>query len=605
MALSGIAASTTGKVAGSIIFKIFERIKNDIGKGLDDIKVLKNVQSLYENYTKLKYVKTLWQIDKAVDLFDFYCDSYILENDVRKKIKKIQDLDPNENILIEGIAGQGKSIFLKYLFVNEIENSDRYFPIYFELRKFEEKVDLKKSIISFLSSVGFSVDDDIILYLFKNFKIIIMMDGYDELKQDLRTSLISQIEDFSTKYDNVKFIVTSRPGCDLVSSPFFRVTKLDYVKNNEHVSIIKKLCDDTGVSDSLIKKINKLPHLKEILCTPIIITLLVITYKASQQIPENLSGFYDSLFDLMLLRHDGSKPGFTRNKKCTINNFEYRQLFESISFLSKESKNYSYDSKQLYDWSTRAIKTNNIKECPEKALDDIINITCLLVKDGEDHRFIHKSVQEYYSASYIKNRPESLGKKFYEKILNDFENNFVKWRQELKFLEEIDTYRFYKFFLLPFLIKHTDIDKKSIIKNKPNFTENFAIKSIGNLSLILNQGNDQMNLVGLQHKGISGSYFLELFDNIVVPKLLRIDIKQISDAMISDISIGKPIEFPFKNGKNQKHREVSLHELITRNICKEIFMDIALSLHDKLFNRCIEITKFVAQQESTEFFDEI
>ena len=36
---------------------------------------------------------------------------------------------------------------------------------------------------------------------------------------------------------------------------------------------------------------------------------------------------------------------------------------------------------------------------PQEYLDDIVKITCLIIRDGEEYRFIHKTVQEYYTSS--------------------------------------------------------------------------------------------------------------------------------------------------------------------------------------------------------------
>ena len=77
----------------------------------------------------VRKVKTIWQIDKAIDLFDFYCDSYVLVEEKRRKVSFISDLGPKENVLIQGIAGQGKSILLRFLCSVELSRGE-YIPVY-------------------------------------------------------------------------------------------------------------------------------------------------------------------------------------------------------------------------------------------------------------------------------------------------------------------------------------------------------------------------------------------------------------------------------------------------------------------------------------------
>jgi hypothetical protein len=83
----------------------------------------------------------------------------------------------------------------------------------------------------------------------------------------------------------------------------------------------------------------------------------------------------------------------------------------------------------------------------QKMLADIIEISCMIVTDGDEARFIHKSVQEYHAALFIKRRPDESAAKFYDAM----HTRSTTWSQELRFLESIDQYRFLKLFHIPSL----------------------------------------------------------------------------------------------------------------------------------------------------------
>lgn len=97
-----------------------------------------------------------------------------------------------------------------------------------------------------------------------------------------------------------------------------------------------------------------------------------------------------------------------------------------------------------------AIASRALEQAPAKAtasdyVVDIVEITCLILKEGDDMRFIHKSVQEHHAAQWIKGRSDDLAEKFYTAMHQRWE----QWSQELRFLAIIDKYRFAKWFFVP------------------------------------------------------------------------------------------------------------------------------------------------------------
>jgi hypothetical protein len=70
----------------------------------------------------------------------------------------------------------------------------------------------------------------------------------------------------------------------------------------------------------------------------------------------------------------------------------------------------------------------------------------LLLEEGVgEMTFLHKSIAEYFAASFIRRLHENAAQKFYEKARGDWD----RWRAILSFLSKIDKYRYYTFFLIP------------------------------------------------------------------------------------------------------------------------------------------------------------
>jgi len=137
-------------------------------------------------------------------------------------------------------------------------------------------------------------------------------------------------------------------------------------------------------------------------------------------------------------------------------------VFEALCILAKKTGQQSFSGKSVYALAQQALQQCALKANPSAYVDDIVKITCLLLRDGEEHRFIHKTVQEYYTASYVQKKPEPWAVEFYGRVLKNHAHE--AWEQELEFLSEIDSYRYNKYYLLPAILdflglKESDLDR--------------------------------------------------------------------------------------------------------------------------------------------------
>ncbi|MCX5661013.1 MAG: hypothetical protein NTW19_15095 [Planctomycetota bacterium] len=175
------------------------------------------------------------------------------------------------------------------------------------------------------------------------------------------------------------------------------------------------------------------------------VALLILRYKVNQSMPENAVAFFGDLFVLLLQRHDKQKPGYIRPRKSKIGDIGLHDTFCAISYLSRKSDGNSIPLTQLYGFCREALKLVALTDHAVAVVEDIKNITCLVLEEGGDCRFIHKGVQEYHAACFVRQQSEDSGRKFYEAMVRYWRS----WRQELYFLETIDDYRFTRYFLIP------------------------------------------------------------------------------------------------------------------------------------------------------------
>ena len=451
--LNGIATDAGIQILHKFIDDFYDYAKDKIKLAVDKRVIEAKIPSLLNKVRNVRMVKTLWQIDRAVDVESFYCDSHVLIPDkqgreqIRIKVDKVSDFGTKRNIVIKGIAGQGKSIFLRHLFIKEFELGNRL-PIFIELRRIQSNETLLTHIERFLDILDVKIAEELFKSLLNSGKFIFFLDGYDEINENQVQPIINELEYLASMSDKSQFIVTSRPHSSIEMSSLFDVMILDDLRDEEYITVIRNLAESKEYAEALISKIKgDKENVSQLLCTPLLVTLLLISYKTSQTLPERLSDFYESIFSVLLRRHDGSKPGFARQRRCSINDNQYRDIFDVFCFESMKHEESIFDYRTSCDLIQKAMSILHIKEDSTDYLNDIINVTCLFLYESGQYRFIHKSVQEYYAASFIKHRAEQNAINFYQSALKL--KSSIRWHQVLSFLSEIDSYRFNKYYLIP------------------------------------------------------------------------------------------------------------------------------------------------------------
>ena len=156
LAVAGTAAGK--KVFKKVVGELYGLLSKQAGQKLRQWNTERQIDTLYHKMSLVRKVKTIWQVDKPVDLSAFYCDSHVVIDEKRKTIRQLGDLGSIGNLLIEGIAGQGKSIFLRYLCAVELAVGN-YIPLFVELRRIDSAHSLRNRIYAAFALLKLDVDD--------------------------------------------------------------------------------------------------------------------------------------------------------------------------------------------------------------------------------------------------------------------------------------------------------------------------------------------------------------------------------------------------------------------------------------------------------------
>ncbi|MDT7517843.1 NACHT domain-containing protein [Rhodoferax sp. TBRC 17660] len=342
--------------------------------------------------------------------------------------------------LIIGTAGQGKSVFLRYLCLRDLDVQGNL-PLFVELRKIDENKTLNSLLHEHLVSLGIGEEDpeEVLKALLKSGKAKIFLDGYDEISREYSLRTKAEITRLIRNYDKVNILITSRPGAisqHLGDSFEIHQCEVAPISPNEHDEFFQRIGVPLETKQRLLGAIGRSrAEIKILLSTPLMLTLLVKTCGAQQDLPDTLPEFYDSLFNVLASTHDGTKPGYVRQKATELGNTDLEMLFCAFSFASKELfKKNSLSQRQLEESFTNATRISDVRCSIEGFKTDVTETICLMVRDGLDTAFIHKSIQEYYAARFIHTLEDK--EKAREILESIGTGSIFEWSSELQFLED-------------------------------------------------------------------------------------------------------------------------------------------------------------------------
>lgn len=476
--------------------KLSKEIKDEFldvfNNGLSDY-----VDNFYNKYSK---TKTFIYRDEKVNFYDVYYPVTLKNN--TERITEINDLNTlfNERkyVTIIGMAGCGKSMLMKHIFLSTV-NQLYSIPIVIELRNLNDyNGTITNYITKQLTKNKLSINDRITERILSEGNFIFLLDGYDEIYSENKDKITTDIEEFVDTYNKNTFVLTSRPGANAESLQRFDnfyVQPLSNKQINEFINLQFKFHDNKESIGKIISVIEKPENkdYRDYLSNPLLLSMFIFTFNSYPELPKSKNKFYWNVFDTLCTKHDAfTKKGFwLHERKSKLQNEDFENVLKWFSYISIFKGKYNFD----IDYLKSILSEIKLKLKLQTSLDDLIyDLTVsisILIQDGTDCMFPHKSLQEYFTAYLIKGLNEEQKKKIYQE-------KFLKLRQFTnggnlnlyKLCYELDKVYFSKYFLIPNakeflkLINNSDdiLLTKSFI-NAFNLKINYSKEQSGNFKV--------------------------------------------------------------------------------------------------------------------------
>lgn len=430
------------------------------GKAKDALKRLATtagIKKAASSLLKVEKVKTIWSPEQEVSLAKFYYPSHL---STKAHFSNEYDFTPGEpielpdhgNVVIEGIVGQGKSIYMRHLASTMLAQENlELIPAFLELRTITTKRSLNEAISGLLGSWGLSSPIEAFEYLASTGKIVLLLDGFDEIPAECITDIVFEIDLLQRRFPEMRIIVSSRPRHHIQNVTSFRVLELVRLSQEDYDPFIAKLINSPVKRFDVVEALhNCSPDIQGVISTPLMLTLVVIVYQTEKEIPTTLSDFFEKLFGTVFSKHDRLKAGFNRQHHTKLSERKLKQLFDVFCFMLIQLGGGRSVSSGLFETAFDSATTYS-PECKCEIEDfrtDIVKVACLMQDEGIDTTtFLHKSILEYHASAFVKSLSDERAVQFYDLAFNTFN----RWAPVLRFLKTTDAPRYNRFYI----IEHT------------------------------------------------------------------------------------------------------------------------------------------------------
>ena len=382
-----------------------------------ELRLAKNCYSHNPTYIKYSTINALAIPNSQFKLKDIY-----VPQTLTKVTRYEEDSEPElidkfplelirqyKKILIEDTAGMGKSTIMKYMYIDIIDNhiKDAGIPIYIELNRLNKERTILTKIREELNSLSIELDEVLLIQLINKGGFIFFLDGYDEISIADRNEVTQDIQDFILKAGTKNFYILTRPEDSLKSFGDFQSFKIQQLSKKEAFELLEKydMTDNKVISKKLIGllKSGKYKTIDEYLKNPLLVSLLYAAFDHKQTIPLKKHLFYRQVYEAYFDSHDLTKGIDAHQKRSGLDIDDFNRVLRYVGYDCLIKIGVQFDKDTIISSINSAkVFCGNLKFRSNDFLKDLMTTVPLFTKDGLEYKWAHKSLMEYFAASFIK-----------------------------------------------------------------------------------------------------------------------------------------------------------------------------------------------------------
>jgi hypothetical protein len=333
----------------------------------------------------------------------------------------------NQYLMVLGRPGAGKSTYLRRVgleaFKGEYGNyQHRCIPVMLELKQLNShEIKLTQAIAGELENFGFPESTEFAEKLLEQGRLLILLDGLDEVPKVHLNSVIDAIQNFVTKYDRNRYIASCRIAAHRSTwNGFHDIELADFNDDQIQQFIYNWFSSDldrqTKTAEQCWEILNERSHIaaKELAQTPLLLMFLCLVYNRTQNFPSNRATLYGKALDILLEEWAAEKRIIPGEIYQGLNIDLEKVLLSEIAHNGFVSDQLFFTEQELVN-QIKAFLSDTVdkpKYLDGKAVLNAITIQQgILIERAENiYSFSHLTLQEFLTAKYISQDSELINK---------------------------------------------------------------------------------------------------------------------------------------------------------------------------------------------------
>ena len=291
-------------------------------------------------------------------------------------------------------------------------------PFFVCLRYYQHKgnKDLVNFILEENIDVWPSLDETVLREILADGKALILLDGLDEVKSSESDILRSKLHEMIKKYPKNQYIMSSRPfDHNFRSYSQFRTAEICGLREKQisdllvRVGYMEKNLDRREAFMQVIHERLRTPD-KSFCENPLLLSIMMLIFGQHRSLPTRRHEFYQQAFSVLFSQHDSSKDGsFIRDLRSKLTESQFQEIFAEFCAKTYFREEYEFSRDQFIAIISSLKSWQKVKDTTgtdEFLIDACVNL-CIMDECGTDYKFIHRTFQEYFCASWLVSKTDA------------------------------------------------------------------------------------------------------------------------------------------------------------------------------------------------------
>jgi len=313
--VAGMLGRTVDKATQNLVFQASQKYVENYEKRHGILKVLgmREPVSLESVYAAVQFLddRALQQFESVQALEETYrlAAGRSFQGKDCPKQEGLKVANEKQYLMVLGGPGAGKSTFLRRMGLEALKgNKGAYqsacIPVFVDLKVFNKgEINIEKTIAEEFRICGFPSPEESTQKLLQQGKLLVLLDGLDEVATDRMNEAISQIQNFVDAHKQNRYIASCRVAAYRHNFRLFTdVAMADFDDGQIKQFIDNWFRQEPDIAVDCWQKLNSDEHTaaKELTQTPLLLTLVCLLYERSRKFPTNRSTLYERALRVLL-----------------------------------------------------------------------------------------------------------------------------------------------------------------------------------------------------------------------------------------------------------------------------------------------------------------